>query len=284
MTTTTLRAVTQQTVANCAQAAERALGAYQAGGHRLIRSLQSGVDMAARQGADRLAPRLAAAVRRASGRVGSLAAKGLDALSQGTGRAIAASHSGVTSQVNRIADLADRAEGADNRLLSGGARSAARIGLPGAQAALALSQVVVAGVAKLPGASRAAAGRVRKAAGATPARRRAKPVVDVASVISKPVKALARRTEKRMKKAAAPALAAVQADLAGASAALVAKPAAKPRRKVAAKPAKASASVLVAAIKPAKALRTRRAAKVVVAAADTSTSSSTSRSTSPGAA
>ena len=294
MTTTTLRAVTQQTVANCAQAAERALGAYQAGGHRLIRSLQSGVDMAARQGADRLAPRLAAAVRRASGRVGSLAAKGLDALSQGTGRAIAASHSGVTSQVNRIADLAARAEGADNRLLSGGARSAARIGLPGAQAALALSQVVVAGVAKLPGASRAAAGRVRKAAGATPARRRAKPVVAVASVISKPVKALARRTEQRVKKAAAPALAAVQADLAGASAALVAKPAAKPRRKVAAKPAKASASVLVAANKPAKVLRTRRAAKVVVAAADsntststspsTSTSTSTSRSTSPGAA
>ncbi len=284
MTTTTLRAVTQQTVANCAQAAARALGAYQAGGHRLIRSMQSGVDMAARQGAERLAPRLAAAVRRASGRVGTLAAQGLDALSSGTGRAISASHSGVRSQVNRIADLAARAEGADNRLLSGGVQSAARISLPGAQAVLALSQVVAAGVAKLPGAtlaSSATAGRVRKTASAVPARRRAKPMVDVvvdaaadiaadvrtsATAAAKPVKALAKRTDKRVRGVAAPVLAAVKADAAAVSAALTAQTTPKARRKAAAKPAKALAAAVAAVSKPAKAARTRRAAKVAVAA------------------
>ena len=287
MTTTTLRAVTQQTVANCAQAAERALGAYQAGGHRLIRTVQRGVDMAARQGAERLAPQLAAAMRRASGRVGTLAAQGLDALSQGTGRAIAAGHSGVRSQVNRIADLAARAAGADNRLLAGGVQSAARVGLPGAQAALALSQVVVAGVAKLPGASLAAAGRVRKAAAAAPSKRRAKPamaggradvvadlaadvaadVVKTASTVAKPVKALAKRTDKRVRKAAAPVLAAVKADVAAVSAALTGQTTPKARRKAATRP---STAAVAAVAKPAKAARTRRAAKPVQKAAGTS--------------
>lgn len=273
MITTTLRAVTQQTVANCAQAAERALGAYRAGGHGLIRSVQRGVDMAARQGAERLAPQLAAAMRRASGRVGTLAANGLDTLSHGTGRAIVASHSGVRSQINRIADLAARAEAADNRLLAGGVQSAARVGLAGAQAALALSHLVVAGVAKLPGAELAAAGRVRKAAGATPARRRAKPVVvdvvQTAAAAAKPVKALAQRTAKRVQKAAAPVLAAVKADVAAVSAELAAQTTPKAGRKAAAKPAKALAAAGAAVTQLTKAARRRRAAKV--AAASTAT-------------
>ena len=144
MTQTTLRAVTLKTVANYAQAAERAVGAYRRSGHRLISLLQRGVDRAAKQGSERLAN----ALRHASGNVGGLAAKGLDAVSRRTEQAIELGSTHMTTQLGRVADLA---EGVDNRVLVSGVLAAVRISLPGAKAALALSQRVAAGADKLAG-------------------------------------------------------------------------------------------------------------------------------------
>ena len=270
MTQTTLRAVTLKTVANYTEAAERALGAYRSGGHRLISALQRGVDRAAKQGSERLAPRLANALRRASGNVGGLAAKGLDAVSRRTEQAIGLGSTNMTTQLGRVADLVD---GVDNRVLASGVQAAVRLSLPGAKAALALSRRVAAGADKLAGfaedtaeksaqksthksahntahntASKAPAQSVSSKAAAG---RRA---ASVAAAVDAPVKAAVRRaasTVKRASKAVAPVIA-------EASATVKAKATPKARAKLAGK----------AAATPAKAARVRRPVRVAAAPAD----------------
>ena len=183
MSQASLRAVALETVANYSRAAELTVGAYRAGGHRLIAVMQRGVDQAASRGAERLAPRLAAAIRRVSDRVGSIAGKGLDAVSASTERAIELGKAGFTAQVERVASLA---EGVDNRALSSGLQGAVRLSLPGAQAALAVSERVAASADKVYGtvAGKQAAKPARRAA-AKPARK--------AKRVAAPAKPAARR-------------------------------------------------------------------------------------------
>ena len=277
MTQTTLRAVTLKTVANYTQAAERALGAYRSGGHRLISALQRGVDRAAKQGSERLAPRLANALRRASGNVGGLAAKGLDAVSRRTEQAIGLGSTNMTTQLGRVADLVD---GVDNRVLASGVQAAVRLSLPGAKAALALSRRVAAGADKLAGMAQNTAEKsahntahnkahntAQKAVPRTPAPSASKApaksaskaaagrrAASVAAAVDAPVKAAVRRaasTVKRASKAVAPVIA-------EASATVKAKATPKARAKVAGK----------AAATPAKAARARRPVRVAAAPAD----------------
>ncbi len=263
MTQTTLRAVTLKTVANYTQAAERAVGAYRSGGHRLISALQRGVERAAKQGAERLAPRLANALRRASGNVGGLAAQGLDAVSRRTEQAIELGSTNMSTQLGRVADLVD---GVDNRLLVSGVQAAVRISLPGAKAALALSQRVAAGADKLAGVGQKTAHETAhetahnaavKPKAKAAAGRRAAPVV---SAVESPVKAAVQRAAsivKRAKKAVAPVVA-------EASATVQAKATPKARSKVA---GKAAARPVRMSTTPAKAGRARRPAKRQVLAA-----------------
>ena len=146
MTQVSLSAVTLKTVANYRNAAEQAVCAYRAGGHRLIAAAQQGVDLAAKRGAEPYVPGLAAALRRAGDNMGSYAVKGVDAVSDGTERAIVISANGVSSQVKRVAKLAN---GVDNRVVARSLQAAARISLPGAQVALTLSERLAAGADKL---------------------------------------------------------------------------------------------------------------------------------------
>jgi diacylglycerol O-acyltransferase len=146
MTTPSLRTVTLKTLANYRHAAERAVGAYRAGGERLIAVMRSSVDQAAQRGAEPYVPGLAAALRRVGDNMGDLATKGLGAVSERSERAIQFSAAGVTAQVKRVADLAD---GVDNRVVATSLQAAVRISLPGAQAALALSERVASGADKL---------------------------------------------------------------------------------------------------------------------------------------
>ena len=262
MTQTTLRAVTLKTVANYAQAAERAVGAYRRSGHRLISLLQRGVDRAAQQGSERLAPRLANALSRASGNVGGLAAKGLDAVSRRTEQAIELGSTHMTTQLGRVADLA---EGVDNRVLVSGVHAAVRISLPGAKAALALSQRVAAGADKLAGVGQKTA---RKPAHTTAVKPKAKAAASrraasVVAAVEGPVKAAVQRTAstvKRAKKAVPPVLA-------EASAAVRAKASPKARSKVAGKAAAKPVARPATPATPAKAARARRPAKSQVLAA-----------------
>ena len=146
MTPVSLSAVTLKTVANYRIAAEQAVDAYRAGGRRLIAAAQQGVDLAAQRGAEPYVPGLAAALRRAGDNMGSYAVKGVDAVSDGTERAIVMSANGVSSQVERVAKLAHEV---DNRVVARSLQAAARISLPGAQVALTLSERVAAGADKL---------------------------------------------------------------------------------------------------------------------------------------
>ena len=248
MTTSTLRAVTLKTVANYAHAAERAVVAYRVGGHRLIAAMQRGVDLAALNGPERLA----SALRRAGGNVGGMAGKGLDAVSQRTERAIEIGTSGVRSQVVRVADLV---EGVDLPVVSTGLQAAARISLAGAQAALALSERVVAGADKLPGTPVAKAGAKVRATVAR-SRKAAKPQAVVEAVVKQASKGAA-----KAKKAAAPVVAEVKAAIKPKAAR---KPAAKPVAQAVTKAVKASVKTTGTRVR--RAVKASPAAKAVEAA------------------
>lgn len=231
MTQASLRAVTLKTVANYSRAAERAVGAYRAGGHRLIAAVQSRVDQAARRGTARVAPQLGDTLVRASDRVGALADQGVDAISDRTAQVIALGSSGVAAQIERVAVLAG---GVDYPAVVSGLDAVARLSLPPAQAALALSERVAAGADKLYAvsgakparAARGQAGKTAKTAKTAPVRARraaAKPAPQAAVEVVK--KAAAR--------AAKPVLAKVATKPVTRSAT---KPAAKPPVQAAAKP------------------------------------------------
>ncbi|MEK8049148.1 hypothetical protein AACH10_02750 [Ideonella sp. DXS22W] len=214
MSRQTLRAVTLQTVATATQAAEATVGAYRAGGHRLVAVIQQRVAAPTVARTQPYAPRLASALGQTSSRAGRMADQGIDLLSDRTEQAISVAAKGVTAQVKRVAQLA---EGVDNRVLASGLDTAARITLPGAQAALALTERLADGAGKLarsaagPKAARAKTAKAAKAApkaatkapAKAPARRAAaaKPATPLAEV----VKAAAKPVRRAVKAVAQPA-------------------------------------------------------------------------------
>jgi len=242
MTPTSLRAVTLKTVANYRQGAERAVGAYRLGGHRLIVALRHGVDSAARRSGQRFAPRMVAVVQQVGQQVGSLAAKALDAVSSRTSRVLEIGSDGLRSQVERVAELAG---GLDHPVVAHGLRAAVRISLPGAQVALAVSERVAAGAVKLeavaagPGSSRANAVAQRERRAAAPARSTGKTAGKIAAKVDAEVKTASRRAAQAVGKTARQVSDDAAANAAAiAVAAAAASKAAKPKaaRKPVAKP------------------------------------------------
>lgn len=206
MSRQTLRAVTLKTVATATQAAEATVGAYRAGGHRLVAVIQQRVAAPTVARTQPYAPRLASALGQTSRRAGSMADKGIDLVSDRTEQAISVAAKGVTAQVKRVAQLA---EGVDNRVLASGLDTAARLSLPGAQAALALTERLADGAGKLartaagPKAARARKAKATKPAPKTaakaPARRAAaKPATPLAEIVQAAAKPV-RRAAKTVK-------------------------------------------------------------------------------------
>ncbi|MDT7836821.1 hypothetical protein [Aquabacterium sp. OR-4] len=219
MTRQTLRTATLQTVATATKAAERTVGAYRAGGHRLVAVIQQRLTAPTAERAQPYAPRLAAALRSTSHQAGSLADKGIDLVSDRTEQAISVASKGVAAQVKRVAQLAD---GVDNRVIANGLDTAARITLPGVQAALALTERLADGADKL----------ARSAAGAKPGRsQRATtkaPVRRAAAGVKRTVKAAAQPVVKAAAKPLADAIQAVKKAKTAQAAAKPAKPAKAP--------------------------------------------------------
>lgn len=227
MTQATLRTLTLKTVANYRQVAGHAVAAYRASGQRLLAMMGRNVDRAATHGAERVAPRLAAAVRRTSDKVTGFASRRIDAASARTQRIIELGSDGVAAQVSRVADLVD---GIENRYVVTGLQTAARLSLAGAQAALSLSENLVVGADKLASAAggrptehaqaavkraqralaprgRAAAKAMRRGAAVAPAAvtKQAKSVVKRLKAVAAPVKApkpAAKRAAKARRAAA----------------------------------------------------------------------------------
>ncbi len=142
MTQNTLRTVTLETVANYREVAEHAVGAYRASGHRLLAMMSRNLD----RSADRIVPRLAAALRQTSATVSDVAAKGIDSISARTERVIEIGSARVSARIGRVADLV---QGIENRYVATSLETAARFSLTGAQAALTLSEKLAAGADKL---------------------------------------------------------------------------------------------------------------------------------------
>ena len=244
MTQASLRSLTLQTLSNVGRAAELSVGTYRDGGHRLIALVQRGIGQTAGRGARRLSPRLAAVLRRISGlgdQVGGVAVKGLDAVSAGYERAISFGQSGLTTQVKRIAALAD---GIDNRVVNAGLRTAVRLSMPGARVAVAISERVAAGAETVHGK---VAGVAPVAAKQAKTRNPSKPAAVVKVV--KAVKAAEPVKTTRVRRAVSKPLVVAKAVVKS-----VSKPVAKP-----VSPARKAKSVVQAT--PAKAPRVRAAAK-----------------------
>ena len=142
MTKTTLHTVTLETVANYRQVAVRAVGAYRASGHRLLAMMGRNFD----RGTNRIAPKLAAALRKTSTTVSDAAAKGIDTLSTQTERVIEFGSTRVSQRIDRVANLV---QGIENRYVATSLQAVARFSLTGAQAALTVSEKLAAGVDRL---------------------------------------------------------------------------------------------------------------------------------------
>lgn len=141
-----LSTVTLQTIANYRHAAELTVNAYRTGSHRLIDVVNQRLDRAAAGRTVKIAPKATQVLHDMRGRVTTVASQGIDMLSGRTDQAIAFSADGVAAQVTRLAELSS---GVDNRYVADGLRAAARLSLPGAEVALALSAKVAEGADKL---------------------------------------------------------------------------------------------------------------------------------------
>lgn len=189
MTQTTLSSVTLKTLGNCRKAATRAVGTYHRTGRQVIRAVDARVHRGLQGRPARLAPTLSTALLRAQDGLTDAALRGLDALCNGTRKAIEVGTQTVAEQVSRAATLASSV---DNPLLAQGLDAAARWTLPGAQAALRLSDKVAPKAAP-----RSAAKGVRKAAKRAPAAR--------GQAFEAAIAAKTQRGRRGVKKAAAPA-------------------------------------------------------------------------------
>lgn len=225
MATTTLRTVTLETVANYRQAAEHAVGAYRASGHRLLAMMNRNLD----RSTNRIVPQLTEALRQTGAKVSEAAAMGIDRVSAGTERAIEIGATRVNTRIDRVADLV---QGIENRYVATSLEKVARISLTGAQAALSVSEKLAAGADKLAdvvggkharGTKAVARAKtaVREARRATaPAKPRAAKAVKSVKAVAKRISAVApmKRAVKPVVKVKAPRRAAVKTQKAAAAA------------------------------------------------------------------
>lgn len=205
MSQATLQSVTLETLATAVKTAEHAVEVYRAGGRRLVAVIDERVTGRAVTRTERYAPKLAAAMRRSGDRAGKLAVKGIEAVSKRTDALITASSARVAAQVRRLARVAG---GVRNPILAGGLEAAARLSMPGAKAALVITERVAAAADKVPvpGAkarkapvrqARAAIGQVKRSAKPVTRRAAAKPMAQPA----KPVKQATQRAGAQATKA-----------------------------------------------------------------------------------
>jgi hypothetical protein len=234
MSQTTLQSVTLETLATAAKTAEHAVEVYRAGGRRLVAVIDERVTGRAVTRAERFAPKLAAALRRSGDRAGKLVVKGIEVVSQRTDALIAASSARMAAQVRRLARAAG---GVRNPFLASSLHTAARLTMPGAKVALAITERVAAVADKLP----MPAAKGRKAPVRQAAKRVAQPAVRRAAAkpVAEPLKKVTQRAGTQVRRAVKKAVVETQA-------------AVKPVVRAARKQAKAVAKPVTAAVQAAQ--------------------------------
>ena len=194
MTNQYLSHVTLETLENCRTAASRSVVAYRSGGRRLIGAVNGALERSVVPRTAKLAPRATKLMNEVRGNVSQIVIKGLD---QSAARAATAIEFGANTAGTQVNKLARFAAKVDNATVSNGLQTAARLTMPGAKVALAISGKVAAGAIAL--ADAAGARPVRRAARkAAAAPRRA---VKRAAQAAKAPLAKARRSGVAVKKA-----------------------------------------------------------------------------------
>jgi hypothetical protein len=204
MTTQTLAHVTQETLDNYHLAATQAVAAYRAGGERLVRVMSDAVELQVVPAAAKVAPKAAERVDVLRSNVSTIVVKGLGQVAGGAEFALGRGHEVATSQLSKAAEFT---AGIESTTLTSGLDAAARLSLPLAKLALAVSGKVAEGATALADAAgaqplaqvkraarKAVAGAKRRV---TPAARRAKTAMQRAHKTVAPAVTRAKRTAKK---------------------------------------------------------------------------------------
>lgn len=151
MTIQTLSSVTLATIENYRHAASLAARAYRTGSHRLIKAVNSSLEERVDPRTSEFVPRLTKAMQQARGRVSEFTVKGVDEVSGLAEKAVDIGSDGAARQVHRIADFA---AGVETPILANGLQAAARLSMPTAKVALAVSKKVNEGAKTLSSVAR----------------------------------------------------------------------------------------------------------------------------------
>ena len=197
MTTQHLSHVTLETLENYRHAATQGVLACRSGSRRLIGAVNGALEQRVYPRTAKLAPRATEFMNEVRGSVSQTVIKGLD---QSAARAEAAIKFGATSAGTQVNKLAQFAAGVDSPAVANGLQTVARLTMPGAKVALAISGKVAAGAIALADAAGARPVRsaARKAFAAVPAPRS---VAKRAAQAAKAPLAQARRSGVAAKKA-----------------------------------------------------------------------------------
>ena len=199
MTNQTLSRVTLASLENYRTAATQAVVAYRLGGRRLVGVVNGALKNSVYPRTARLAPQATERMDEVRGNVSEVVVKGIDQVAERAEKAIAVGSRTAAAQVSKVAKFA---AGIDNEMLANGLQAAARLTMPGAKVALAVSTKVAKGAKALAGA--AGSGSVAKATRKATAsvKRQAAPVARKAAAT---VKKASRRVAKVAKSVDQPA-------------------------------------------------------------------------------
>jgi len=195
MTTQYLSHVTLETLENYRNAATQGVLAYRSGSRRLIGAVNGALEQRVYPRTAKLAPRATEFMNEVRGNVTQIVIKGLEQTAASAETAIEFSAHTAGTQVNKLAQYA---AAVDSPVVANGLQTVARLTMPGAKVALAISGKVAAGAMAL--ADAAGARPVRSAARKAAAAPRR--VAKRAAQAAKAPLAKARRTGAAVKKAA----------------------------------------------------------------------------------
>jgi hypothetical protein len=194
MTHQYLSHVTLETLENYRNAATQGVRAYRSGSRRLIGAVNGALEQRVYPRTAKLAPRTTQLMNDMRGNVSQIVIKGLDQTAARATTVIEFGANTAGTQVNKLARFAAKAS---SPVVSNGLQTVARLTMPGAKVALAISGKVAAGAVAL-----------ADAAGARPVRHAARKVaaaprraVKRAAQATKAPLAKARRTGAAVKKA-----------------------------------------------------------------------------------
>ena len=194
MTHQYLSHVTLETLENYRNAATQSVLAYRSGSRRLIGAVNGALEQRVYPRTAKLAPRATKFMDGVRGDVTQIVIKGLE---QTAARAATAIEFGANTAGTQVNKLAQFAAAVDSPVVSNGLQTVARLTMPGAKVALAISGKVAAGAVAL--ADAAGAHPVRRAARKTAAAPRR--VAKRAAKVAKAPLAKARRSGAAVKKA-----------------------------------------------------------------------------------